>query len=175
MLTRGSHSSKMGIARAASIPRAKNQIDGFFLTNATSSGFVSTGDPVWNAPTFGDYTFADYTFGDYTFGDYTFGDWTWSNTTTWGDWVPDTPGSNPADCTSNNPHVVPGSIVDTVTPGAITPGAVTDGAITDGAVTNGAITDGATTDGDITYGIITYGAVTSTGSAHLYVNGKALN
>jgi hypothetical protein len=42
-------------------------------------------------------------------------------------------------------------------------------------VTPGAITDGAITDGAITPGTITYGAVTPTGSATLYVNGKALN
>ena len=112
-------------------------------------------DPLWSDPMF----------GDYKFGDYKFGDWTWSVTTTWGDWVPDTPGSNPADCTSNNPHVVFGSIIDTFTPGAITPGTITDGLITDGLIT----------DLGITYLDITPGAVTPTGSAHLYVNGTALS
>jgi hypothetical protein len=160
-------------------PRVKNQINGFFLTSATTSGFVATGNPVWNAPTFGDYAWGGYTwgaysFGNYTFGDYAYNDWTWGTATTWGGWNAE-PGTNPAECNSNNPNILPDSIVHTQTVVDVTEGTVTDGAVIDGAVTDGAILDGAVTDGTVTDGVTTSGDVTPSGAAHLYVNGKALN
>jgi len=156
--------------------RVKNQIDGFFLTGAHTSGFVGSGDPLWNAYNFGEYTFGSYTFGDYTFGDYTFGDYTFGaytfGDTTWGDWEA-APGEDPSMCDGNNPWIASRS--DVVTPGDVSGASVTDGVVTDGAVTDGAVTDGAITDGAITPGAISYGDVTPSGAAHLYVNGVALN
>jgi hypothetical protein len=40
-------------------PRQANQFTGFILKGLTGAPkFTASGDPVWNAPTFGDYTFA---------------------------------------------------------------------------------------------------------------------
>ena len=93
----------------------------------------------------------DPVFGDWSFGDWSFGDWEWG-ATTWGDWVSES-GENPDVCLGGNPGVT--NLENTVTPGAIA--------------------EGDPAEGDIAEGDIQYGDVTPTGSAHLYVNGKALN
>jgi hypothetical protein len=162
--------------------RKANQYTGFILKGWKGEPpYTETDARVWNTPTFGAWEFGDWGFGpyqfggDYQFGGYTFGDDTFEPAVDaeWGEWDA-APGENPDDClrSQNADHIT--EISNIVTPGLITDGVVTDGAITDGAVEDGAITEGAITEGDIAYGAITSGDVTPSGTAKVFVNGKAL-
>jgi hypothetical protein len=158
--------------------RVKNQITGFLLKSATSSGFVATGQENWQDWQWGGWDWSDtwsmsdtWTWDETTtWNGWEWADWTWG-ATNWGQWD-SAPGDNPNVCDSNNPHVT--DYVHAETPGDISSNGSVENAVQYGDIVPAAVVEGAVTEGAIAPGAVVQGAVTYTGPARMYVNGVAL-
>jgi len=159
-------------------PRVKNQITGYFLNRATSSGFVATGAEAWQDWLWGGWDWSNtwsmpdtWTWDETpTWNGWQWADWSWG-ATNWGQWD-SAPGDNPNVCDSNNPHVT--NYEHAETPGDISSNGSVESAVGFGDIVPGAVVEGAATEGAIAPGAVVQGAVSYTGPARMYVNGVAL-
>lgn len=163
--------------------RSRNQITGFTLKGFATGDpkFVPDGgEPAYGPASFGAYSFGAYSFGAYSFSAYEFQPYVWSGEfnfgpTTWDAEFESDPNANPDLCVEGNKNIVPGSVQDVVTEGAVTVSDdVTVLATLNANTVDGEISDGVVTDGEPAYGSVTSGAVTTSGAITVFVNGKAL-
>lgn len=159
--------------------RKATQYTGFILKGWNGEPtYTETGTPTWETPKMGEWVTSAWSFGNYSFGDYSFGGYDWNapvleseSGIAWGDWVAE-PGENPSSCLRQADHVT--DLVDIVTVGDVKGGAITNGAVVQGAILEGEVHEDGFVENDPTYGAIKVSAVTATGTATVFVNGKAI-